>query len=201
MSEFAWKSPLRGLIVPGRHGGGDGPPGVVYGELRRSLYSITPARGCTDEVSRLLRGRLGLSLPNSGHFETDGGFSLIWSGLNQWMLAGPPGQPGPDFRDLRKLLDDNAALVDHGDARAIFRVSGTGARRTLARLCAVDLHPRRFGPGRCAATRMAHIGALLQQLDDAPTFEVHVFRGFAESFHDELREAATEFGYQGDISP
>ena len=193
------KSPLSGAIRPGRHGARAGEPGLVYREVRRSLYSISPGRDRAGAVSDLLRERMGLPLPPVGRFETNGDTSLIWSSVNQWMLAGPPNRPGDSLRAVRDLLAGNAAVVDHSDARTIVRINGPAVRRVIARLCAVDLHPSRFEPGHCAATRMAHVGALLQQLDDAPTFEIHVFRAFAVSFLDELREAAAEFGHEGEI--
>jgi sarcosine oxidase gamma subunit len=39
---------------------------------------------------------------------------------------------------------------------------------------------------------MAHIGALLHQIDTAPIYEIHVFRAFAAGFYHELIEAAAD---------
>ena len=52
-----------------------------------------------------------------------------------------------------------------------------------------------FGPGKSAMTQMAHVGVhLIQTAED--TFELSVFRGFAENFWEWLTEQAEEYGYQ-----
>lgn len=192
MPEFADIPPLAGVLVPGRHGGGDGDGGVDIREVRRPLYSIVPRRGRQDAVGEAL----GVGLPATGRFvEHDGGL-VAWSGHGQWLLAGPHDAPGPDPGALRASLDGIAALADLGDGRAMLRVAGPDSRRTLARLCAVDLHPRAFQPGCSAATRMAHVGALLLALDRSPAFEIHVFRSFAASLCHQLTTAAADFGYR-----
>ena len=77
----------------------------------------------------------------------------------------------------------------------IIRVFGPKARALLAKGTPVDLHPSAFGPGKSAMTQMAHIGVHLVQTD-AGTFELSVFRGFAENFWEWLTEQAEEYGYQ-----
>ena len=52
--------------------------------------------------------------------------------------------------------------------------------------CALDLHPRRFAPGHCALTTVAHIAALVIQVDEAPSYDLFVNRSFARSFTDVL---------------
>jgi len=64
----------------------------------------------------------------------------------------------------------------------------------LAKGTPVDLHPRVFASGQCAATQMAHVGVHLAQVED-DHFELSVFRGFSESFWEWLTEQAEEFGY------
>ncbi len=201
MPDLVFKSPLAGVLVPGRHGAGDGEPGVVITEVRRSLFSIAPRRGRFEAANEAIAAKLGLALPQPGRFVSQERTSLLWAGYRLWMLAGPPGEPGPDFGDWRAAMDGLASLADHGNARAMIRVGGPAARRTLARLCAVDLHPRAFGTGHSAATRMGHVGALLHQVDESPVFEIHVFRAFAASFYEELTTAAAEFGYLANAIP
>lgn len=194
MADFTWKSPLAGVIQPGSHGARRQTPGVTIRELRRTLHSISPRKDQHGRVSEILQRHQSMALPEPGFFNRNGDSTLLWAGYNQWMLAGPPATT-MDVGTLAEELEPWAALVEHGDGRAILRISGPSARDTLAKLCAVDLHPRRFTTGRCAATRLGHISALLHQTDDEPSFEIHVFRAFAASFYHELTEAAHEFGY------
>lgn len=195
MSEFSWKSALSGVLEPGAGGARREDPGVVLREVVRPLISITPRAGRGEHVSRILAEHTGMHLPEPGRFATVSETTLLWTGLDQWMLAGAPGEAA-GFDDLAAALSEEAAVVALGDGRAMVRIGGRDARGVLAKLCAVDLHPRRFGPGRCAATRIAHLSATLHQIDDEPTFEIHVFRAFARSLREALVEAAEEFGYR-----
>jgi sarcosine oxidase subunit gamma len=64
----------------------------------------------------------------------------------------------------------------------------------LSRGCRVDLHPRAFGPGRAASTMIAHVGCLVHQVDDAPSYDLVVFSTFAQTFLEWLLHAAAEDG-------
>ena len=52
----------------------------------------------------------------------------------------------------------------------------------MKRGASIDLHPRSFAAGSVATTLIAHIGTIIHQRDDAPTYDVLVFRSFAGSF-------------------
>jgi heterotetrameric sarcosine oxidase gamma subunit len=65
----------------------------------------------------------------------------------------------------------------------------------LAKGTPVDLHDDEFAVGRSAVTQMAHVGVHLTRTGK-DSFELSVFRGFAESFWEWLCEQAEEFGYQ-----
>jgi sarcosine oxidase subunit gamma len=70
-------------------------------------------------------------------------------------------------------------------------VGGPRARDLLAHGCALDLHPRVFGPGRCAQTMLARAQVvLLPRPDD---FLVLVRSSFAAYLSEWLLDAATEY--------
>ncbi|MCZ7596813.1 MAG: sarcosine oxidase subunit gamma [Gammaproteobacteria bacterium] len=196
MAEFTSKSPLAGILADGLHGAVDGEPGVTIRETSRPLLSVSPRAGARERVSEILQEHLGVTLPEPGRFAVAGDVLVLWAGLEQWMVAGAQDGHRADLAPLAGALAPYAAVVDQDHGRAIVRLSGPHAREVLARLCAVDVHPRSFGPGRVAATRMAHVASLLTQLDDAPTFEIHVMRSFAVSFFEELTAAAAPFGFR-----
>ncbi len=189
MVEFAWTSPLAGIL----QAAGDVSAPLRFEEVRRSLYGIAPHVGRSDAVSAALRGFCGLELPPPGRFVEANGVTCLWSGLDSWMLAGPVSAAAPGCSDLARALDGQAAVVDLGDGRAVLRLSGAPATRVLGRLCGVDLHPRQFGPGRCAATRIARVAAHLLCVDDAPTYEIQVGRAVAADVLGEILEAAAEY--------
>ena len=86
-----------------------------------------------------------------------------------------------------------ASVTDQSDGYAVVRVSGPKARDVLAKGFPIDLHHRAFGPADVASTQVAYMGATLWQVDDAPTFEIALFRSFAGSFEHWLTESAAEF--------
>ena len=87
-----------------------------------------------------------------------------------------------------------AAVEDQSHGRTTIRLSGPSSRAMLSRGCRVDLHPRAFGPGRAASTMIAHVGCLVHQVDDAPSYDLVVFSTFAQTFLDWLLHAAAEDG-------
>jgi sarcosine oxidase subunit gamma len=71
-------------------------------------------------------------------------------------------------------------------------VAGPRARDLLAHGCALDLHPRSFGPGRCAQTMLARAQVLLVA-HDGDEFTVFVRSSFAGYLATWLLDAAAEY--------
>jgi heterotetrameric sarcosine oxidase gamma subunit len=76
----------------------------------------------------------------------------------------------------------------------VLHLSGPRARDVLAKLVAVDLHPRAFRAGDTAITLAAHIGVQLWQVDESPAYRLLAFRGFAGSLAAALVAAGEEYG-------
>jgi heterotetrameric sarcosine oxidase gamma subunit len=76
----------------------------------------------------------------------------------------------------------------------VLRLSGPKVRATFEKGLGVDLHPGSFRPGDAAVTACAHLGVILWQIDEAPTYEVAVFRSLASRFWHWLSESAAEYG-------
>ena len=73
-------------------------------------------------------------------------------------------------------------------------LGGPAARKTLAKHCSLDLDDSCFPTGSAALTRIGRVGAGLARINDTPQFELTVARGYAESVHGLLEQAASEFG-------
>jgi sarcosine oxidase, subunit gamma len=63
----------------------------------------------------------------------------------------------------------------------------------LEKVCALDLHPRVFGPGQCAQTLLGRTQAVLWQIDTEPTYRLLVRCSFAAYLADLLLDAMAEF--------
>ena len=121
--------------------------------------------------------------------------SMLWLGPDEWLVVIPDRRVERIERALRTALEgQHAALTDVSHSRAILTLSGPGARAVLAKGCPLDLHPRVFGPGRCAQSRLAKCQVLIHQSNATPTFEIYVNRSFAQYAWTWLEDAAQEFG-------
>ncbi len=123
------------------------------------------------------------------------GLSILWLGPDEWLVVTPDRRRARIERALRDALTgQHAAVTDVSHGRVILVLSGPDAPAVLAKGCSLDLHPRRFGSGRCAQSRLAKCQALIHQTGDAPEFEIYVQRSFAQYAWTWLEDAGREFG-------
>ncbi len=140
------------------------------------------------------------SLAKKLNIRTDSGistqakdFTALPLAPGQWMIVSHE-TSAPDLAELKKRIGKLGYVSQQTDARICIRVSGPNARDLMSRGCRLDLHPAVAGAGFCAQTPMAQIGVLLHQFDDAPTYDLYVYSGFARSFWHWLETTAAQFG-------
>lgn len=119
----------------------------------------------------------------------------FWLGPDEWLLMTPPDGETELIHALRKSLAGLfAAVTDVTGGQTIITVKGSFARDLLAKGCPLDLHPRVFGPGRCAQTHIAKTAALIRPQDgQPPVFEIIVRRSFADYLWRWLEDGAVEY--------
>jgi sarcosine oxidase subunit gamma len=116
---------------------------------------------------------------------------VLWLGPDEWLILAPEGREPALVQALRQAAGDGfAAVVELGSGQTVIELTGARAREVIAKGCPLDLHPRAFGPGRCAQSRLARTLVTLAQLDDAPTFELIVRRSFADYLWQWLLDAS-----------
>jgi heterotetrameric sarcosine oxidase gamma subunit len=143
-----------------------------------------------------IHGAFGVPPPEKPEcVTTEAGVTIVWAGPEQWLVIAD-GRDGRDLEaELTPLLKGLAAVTDQSDARVIVRVQGSHARALLAKGVPVDLDAHAFPARGAVLTHASHIGVILWQIDDRPTYELAVFRSFADSFGIWVRSAAAEWGY------
>lgn len=191
------RSPLHRIIRHGRHGADrPGGPGVVLA-LRHplSIVTVIARKGKAEVLSETMQRHFGVACPAPGLSAAGERLTLHWCGFEQWYAVAEGWPDGTLYDKLGRRLAGLASLSDQSHGRVMLRISGPRARDVLAKGTPVDLHPRAFGPGRSAATQMAHVGVHLAQVGP-DVFELSLFRGFAESFWEWLTEMSAEFGYE-----
>ncbi|MFM9588302.1 sarcosine oxidase subunit gamma [Streptomyces scabiei] len=139
---------------------------------------------------------LGLPLP----LEPDtvvraGELTALWLGPDEWLLVGPPGGARELENRIREAAgEEHISVTDVSAQRTTVLVAGAGARDLLAHGCSLDLHPRAFGPGRCAQTTLGRTQVVLVAREEPSAgFWVLVRSSFAGYLADWLLDAATEY--------
>ena len=190
-------SPLGGIAQPGVYGAErDGGPGVKLAVRHpRSIVTLIARKGMSKKLSSALKKHYGVTSPAPGHSSAGKALTLHWAGPEQWFAVAEGREEGQLYQDLAERLKGLASVSDQSHGRITLSVSGPCARDVLAKGTPVDLHPTKFGDGRCAVTQMAHVGVHLALVGD-DAFEISLFRGFAVSFWEWLTEMSQEFGYE-----
>lgn len=145
---------------------------------------------------------IGVMLPHQpGEVATTGDLTVLWLGPDEWLVVGPESESARVQNTLNEALgEDFGAVTDVSAQRTVIEVSGPYARDVLAKGCAIDLHPRAFGPGQCAQTLLARAQVILVCRDaTAPGdslmgYWLMVRSSFARYLADWLADAAGEFG-------
>jgi sarcosine oxidase subunit gamma len=150
---------------------------------------LDPKGPAADAVAQVL----GLVLPTDPNTTTTHeDLTALWLGPDEWLLTAPPGTAADLEARLRTAFgDEPAAVTDVSANRVTLLITGPRARDLLAHGCALDLHPRAFGPGRCAQTMLARAQIVLAGEEDG--FRVLVRSSFAGYLTDWLRDAAVEY--------
>ena len=191
------RTPLahRGLAV--RRGGAD-EAGVSLGELPFRAQAVLRGDVGDPAFAAAVAQAVGVRPPVEpntveGPEALAVGTRILWLGPDEWLVVSRDGDDPAD-RLSAALAGQHAAVADVSDGRAVIALSGANARDVLAKGCPLDLHPRAFGPGRCAQSHLAKAHVLLHQIGDAPLFEIYVHRSFADYLWHWLEDAAEEYG-------
>ncbi|WP_329331867.1 sarcosine oxidase subunit gamma [Streptomyces sp. NBC_00663] len=124
-----------------------------------------------------------------------GELTALWLGPDEWLLVAPPGAARDLESGIREAAgDEPVSVIDVSAQRTTLLVTGPRARDLLAHGCALDLHPRAFGAGRCAQTTLGRTQVVLVARGEPRAgFWVLVRSSFAGYLADWLLDAATEY--------
>lgn len=189
------RSPLAGILASGAYGKTTETPGVAIEERTGfGLASILARNGQRDALADLFRDSFGVDLPVEPKVAGDANMTVVWAGPEQWLAIAAEVTPGGIETELRGIVGATASIADQSDGRLFLRLSGPRIRDALAKGLPIDLHDSVFKPGDAAVTSAAHVGVHIWPVDDAPTYNIVVFRAFARSFCEWLVDSAAEYG-------
>jgi sarcosine oxidase, subunit gamma len=137
---------------------------------------------------------LGAPLPTTPNtFAVAGEIEVLWMGPDEWLVVAAGGADGLLEALEQAIGAEHATVVDVSNQRIAIDIAGPDARDLLLKGCALDLHPRAFGAGRCAQTLLARAQVVLVQRSDEPAYRVFVRASFAEYLAEWLLDAAAEY--------
>lgn len=158
-----------------------------------TIASLAVAKGRLADLQAVIQDTYGVTLPSEPKRVLGEGIAFLWSGPGQWLAVADRGS-GRDLElELKPKLAGLAAVVDLSDGRQVVRISGARARDVLVKGVPIDLHPRAFKPNDVAITHASHIGVIMWQVDATPSYDVAMFRSFADSFMHWLSDSSAEF--------
>jgi sarcosine oxidase subunit gamma len=118
---------------------------------------------------------------------------VLWLGPDEWLVLSRT-DGAVLARGMRDALaGDPGSAVDVSANRTTLELGGPAARQVLEKGCALDLHPRSFGPGRAVTTRVGPVPVVLWQMDDVPTYRLLPRSSFADYLAHWLMDAMREF--------
>jgi sarcosine oxidase subunit gamma len=188
---------LSGLALPGRFGKGGGAPGVSISERAGlGLATVAARKGQAAALKAATLEAYGVDLPDSSLVAQGPQVSFLGYGPGQWLAISSGLGSEALAVDLAARLKGLASISDQSGGRAVIRISGPRARDVLAKGLPIDLDPRAFEPGDAATSTISLMGVQIWQVDDAPTYDIALFRSVSESFWRWLTSSAGEFGYE-----
>jgi sarcosine oxidase subunit gamma len=189
------RSAFHGIAIPGRYTR-RAEPGVTISErVDLGIASVAARKGKGEALAAAVRGACGVVLPVGATAASGRGVTFMGTAPGQWLAVSETIANGTLAEDLAVKFAGLASITDQSDGRAVARISGPRARDVLAKGLPIDLHPKAFRPGDAATSVVSLIGVQLWQVDDVPTYDLAVFRGYAGSFWHWLTASAAEFGY------
>jgi len=133
-------------------------------------------------VARQVGAALGLAAPSRPGRVTNDGLALIATAPGAWLAIAESDGAGAWPADLADRLGDAAAVFDQSGAYCVFRLEGPAARQMLQRGIAIDLDPAAFGPNDTVVSSLAHLDVIVWQSGGEDSFDVAVFRSYADDF-------------------
>jgi sarcosine oxidase subunit gamma len=150
----------------------------------------------TKAFAKVIWNHTGCEFPPANNMVSSAGARhIVWLGPDEALLLCEAGME----RDLRRKISDDLAgqhfaATNVTDALCVLQVEGPDVRAVLAKGCALDLHPKKFIPGQCAQTMLAHAGVTMIATDEN-CFLLICRTSFAAYTLDWLQDAALEFGF------
>ncbi|MEE9453461.1 MAG: sarcosine oxidase subunit gamma family protein [Paracoccaceae bacterium] len=148
-------------------------------------------------LQKAVKSATGAALPEVRKITFGKAGNVAWMSPDELLLIVDYATVDTVVKSLGKALKgEHHMAVNVSDARAVFQLTGKGAREVLAKGAPVDLSPAAFGTGDLRRTRIGQLAAAFWMLKDG-TIEVVCFRSVGEFLFDWLSNAAEQDSLPG----
>ncbi|MHC0054953.1 sarcosine oxidase subunit gamma [Actibacterium sp. D379-3] len=148
-------------------------------------------------LKNAVTGVAGVDFPGQRQINHVAERGIGWMSPDELLVLVPHAEAAQAVVTMRATLaGEHSLAVNVSDARAMFHISGPGAREALAKLAPVDLSPAAFGPGTLRRTRAAQVPVALWLAED-DAFTLICFRSVANYMFELLKNAAAPGGAVG----
>lgn len=160
-----------------------GQPGVTVAE-KPDIGAIN-LRGQPDEAGFMdaVEGALGVAPPTTPNtVAAANDIEVLWLAPTEWLVrCDLDAQKALEEKLETATADQFTAVNDVSGYYTTLTISGRNARELLTRGTPLDVHPRVFGPGKCAQTVFAQASVILIPREAATAyFQMIVRRSFAD---------------------
>lgn len=187
------RSPLAHLQERMRAATVTGPRGVTLTErpfLTMVNFRVDPASPAAGRLATALGAPLP---PRCGGTASAGPHTTVWLGPDEWLVVSRA-DAAVLTGSLREALGgEPGSVVDVSANRTTLELSGPSARQVLDKGCALDLHPRSFGPGQAVSTQVGPVPVVLWQTDEVPTYRLLPRSSYADHLARWLVDAMGEY--------
>lgn len=155
-----------------------------------ALASVTARHGHEETIAGLLRSGMGIdALPEAGTSISEGVFTVLWIGPDQWMIEAPHATHEELAAQIKATVGDAGSVTEQTDGWVRFDLQGERCADVLERLCNADVRGG-MPLGSITRTAVEHLGCFLVCRAAGTHFSVIGPRSSARSLHHALVTAA-----------
>lgn len=141
---------------------------------------------------KALKAVTGMAVPAQRKVAFAGGRTLAWMSPDELILVCDYAESAAMVDALTEAMGDaHHMAVDVSDARAVFEVTGAGARELIAKGAPVDMSPDALGVGEIRRSRLGQVAAAVW-VEESGALRLVCFRSLGQYVFDWLKASAAD---------
>ena len=165
--------------------------GAIRVERLDAIGMITLRGNLASKIfAKALKSICGLQVPDARGVISNADATCAWMSPDEVLIVLPEAKTEDVLEALAtQMAGEHHLAVNVSDARAVFRLTGQGAREVLAKGAPVDLSKEAFGQGAIRRTRLGQVAVAFWMSGD-DQFDLVCFRSVGDFVFDWLSVAS-----------